>query len=379
MGNRVWLEIGVFGYWGLQPSGIPRLTQNVFLQSLDQAEVKHFYFHRTEKRFVVPDDTVYFLDLAAGRLTYDAQDLPAGIALEDALGSNDRVLVTEAGWDHPGHLEALQNLRESFKSAVLQYLLCDLIPVKFPHFFEREFGARAADYMRALPTFCDRYVCISNSTAADVRQILAADADTHSFIMGSDVVEAETTPVVKSPVDGPYVLSVGTVEVRKNHILLYFVWRRLAALLGERCPKLVLVGREGWISGDVYTLLTTDPAVKDLVEIRHDVPNEELVGLINGCEFTVFPSFYEGWGLPVSESLFYGKVCATSNTSSLPEINPFPELMFDPYDHNAAFNVIRSLIESQELLQQYESQIPGRFKRQTWKQSFDDLLAIIEA
>jgi glycosyltransferase involved in cell wall biosynthesis len=373
------MEISLFGHWGLQPNGIPRLSQNIFLQSLGKEGVRHFYFHRTEKRFIVPNDTAYFCDLAAGRLAYKTEDLPAGEWLEELLKPEDRVLITEAGWDHPGHLDAVKSLRSQFRSNIFQYLLCDLIPVKFPHFFEQDFGSRAADYMRALPSFCDRYACISHSTASDVRAILSQEAEIHSFIMGSNVVEGDAASICQSSASKPYVLCVGTVEIRKNHILLYFVWRRLALLLGKRCPKLVLVGRQGWISGDVYTLLTTDPVVKDFVEIRHDVPNEELVGLIKGCEFTVFPSFYEGWGLPASESLFYGKLCATSNTSSLPEINPFCDLMFDPYDHNAAFELIRSLIESPDLIKQYEAQIPDNFKRQTWEESFEELHKIIEA
>lgn len=373
----VWIEISVFGYWGPKPSGIPRLTQNVFLKSLARKGVGYFYFHRTEKRFIVPDDVAYFSDLAAGRISYEVRDLPVGLPLENMLGDSDRVLVTEAGWDHPGHLSAIQELRGRFAGVVMQYLLCDLIPVKFPHFFEKEFGGRAADYMRALPTFCDRYACISHSTAADVREILSPEADTRTFIMGSDVVDEDSAVVPALPMTKPYVLSVGTVEVRKNHILLYFVWRRLAALLGENCPKLVLVGSQGWISGDVYTLFMTDPAVKDLVEIRHDITNLQLAALIKGCEFTVFPSYYEGWGLPASESLFYGKLCVTSNTSSLPEINPFPQLMFDPYDHRAAFEVIRGLIEDPATRKTYESQIHEKFHRQTWAQCFDELYEII--
>lgn len=378
MKKKIWLEISLLEYWGPQPSGIPRVSQNVFLQSLKQPDVQHFYFDRERRQLVVPTQTAYFRDLAAGRIKFDMHDLPSGDLFEDVLEDGERVLVTEAGWDHPGHLAEVQRVRKRVPNSLFQYLLCDLIPVKFPHFFEEDFGGRAASYMRELPSFCDRYVCISKSTKADVRAILDHGADTRSFTLGSDVTD-DTPDGVDGDDRERYVLSVGTFEVRKNHILLYFVWRRLALLLGNKCPKLVLVGRPGWISGDVHTLFQTDPVVKDVVKIRHDVPNEELARLIQESLFTVFPSYYEGWGLPASESLFYGRLCVTSNTSSLPEINPFPELMFDPYDHNAAFEVIRSLIEDPELIQRYEAQIASRFKRQTWEQSFEELYGIISS
>ncbi|WP_081884790.1 glycosyltransferase family 4 protein [Paraburkholderia kururiensis] len=379
MGGRVWLEISLLEHWGPKPHGIPRVSQNVFLQSLRRADVGHFFFDRARQQFIVPESTEYFVALAAGRARYSNVDAPHGSLLGEQLASGDRVLFSEAAWDHSGYLEAAQALRGKAPGVVMQFLLCDLIPVKFPHFFEPEFGSRAAAFMRALPTFCDRYACISRSTAADVKAILSDDADTRVFRLGSDVVDAGATPADEAAGGRPYVLSVGTIEIRKNHVLLYYVWRRLAALLGERCPKLILVGRQGWIAGDVYTLFQTDPAVRGLVEIRHDVTNEKLAALISGSLFTVFPSFYEGWGLPASESLFYGKVCVTSNTSSLPEINPFPELMFDPYDHQQAFEIISGLVQNPDLLCRFEEQIHVRFQRQTWENSFDDLMRSVEA
>ena len=377
--RRVWMEISLLEHWGPKPHGIPRVSQNVFLQSLRKTDVQHFFYDRQLNKFVIPRNVEYFVALAAGKISWETDAPPVGDDLADHLGIEDRVLFSEVGWDHPQYLTAVQALRRQFATAVFHYLLCDLIPIKFPHFFDFEFGERARSFMRALPSFCDRYVCISESTARDVHALLAAHADTRAFKLGSDVHSGTERSVATRTHSKPYVLSVGTLEIRKNHILLYFVWRRLAEALGERCPELILVGRPGWIAGDVYTLFQTDPMVNKLVRIRHDVTDEQLADLIRGCEFSVFPSFYEGWGLPASESLYYGKVCVTSNTSSLPEINPCPELMFDPYNHMEAYEVIRSLIEHPEKVRSYEHQIARRYKAQTWDDSFDDLHAIVEA
>lgn len=383
--KRVWIEIALFEQWGVQPVGIPRVTENIFLQSLRYDNVGYFYYHRNEKTFVVPRNIECFINLSAGISVGENTAFQDWNLLTSQLGPKDRVLLLEAGWDHLPYLNCVQGLRKQYPGVMFIYLAYDLIVLKMPQFFELEFGGRVANFLKALPSFCDRYVCISNSTASDIRQILSELAVTNVIQLGSDIHNLapklskcqDTSLRVSSIAESEYILSVGTIEIRKNHILLYFVWRRLALLLGTRCPRLVLVGRVGWLANDVTFLLRNDPVLKDLVEIRWDVPNERLVEIYHGALFTIFPSFYEGWGLPVSESLFYGKIAVTSNAPSLMEINPFPELAFDPYNHQDAFDVIRSLIENPAKREWYEKQISGKFRRQTWVQCFDELYSIV--
>ncbi|WP_143136862.1 glycosyltransferase [Burkholderia ubonensis] len=376
----VWIEISVFDHWGPKPHGIPRVTQNIFIESLKKTGLRYFYYHPTREQFIVTEDLAYFVALAKGERRFEPAELPDGPLFTNALSGRARGLFSAVGWDHPGYFGQLAELRRCRPDFAIQFVVYDLIAIKYPQFFTREFGGRVQDFLRALPLVCDRFMCISQSTASDVRALLKADADTRVILIGGDIDDVSNAPADSpSPVARPFVLCVGTLEIRKNHILLYYVWRRLAEHLGASCPKLVLVGRPGWLSGDVAYLFLNDPLTADLVEIRHDVSNRELVTLFSNCLFSVFPSFYEGWGLPAWESLFYGKVCATSNTASLPEINPFPQLMFDPYDHKQAFDVIRMLIEEPDTLAEYEAQIPAKFPRQTWETCFDELYQQIVA
>lgn len=370
----VWIEISVFDHWGPKPHGIPRVTQNIFIESLGKPGVRYFYYHPTRERFIVVEDPTYFIAVARGERAFDLVELPDGPMFADALAPGARGLFSAVGWDHPGYFGQLSALRRRHPWFMVQFVIYDLIAIKYPQFFTREFGGRVQDFLRSLPLVCDRFMCISQSTASDVRELLKEDADTRVILIGGDI---DNTSVAltdsSSRVARQFVLCVGTLEIRKNHVLLYYVWRKLAEHLGPSCPKLVLVGRPGWLSRDVAYLFLNDPLTADLVEIRHDVSNRELVTLFRDCLFSVFPSFYEGWGLPAWESLFYGKVCATSNTASLPEINPFPQLMFDPYDHKQAFDVIRMLIEEPDTLARYEAQIPLMFPRRTWEACFDEM------
>jgi glycosyltransferase involved in cell wall biosynthesis len=79
--------------------------------------------------------------------------------------------------------------------------------------------------------------------------------------------------------------------------------------------------------------------------LKSDVSDEELDALYDKCMFTIYPSLYEGWGLPISESLGKGKLCVCSNTSSMPEAGREFALYIDPTNPAAAFETVKGLIE----------------------------------
>ena len=119
----------------------------------------------------------------------------------------------------------------------------------------------------------------------------------------------------------PYALFVGTVESRKNHILALQAWRRLIDERGaDNIPDLVCVGRLGWHADDFLREYVTSHGLDGKVSVlTSGVPDDELARFYAHAEFTVYPSRYEGWGLPVSESLAFGKVAVVAHNSSLPE------------------------------------------------------------
>ncbi|MHB8283840.1 MAG: glycosyltransferase [Caulobacteraceae bacterium] len=119
---------------------------------------------------------------------------------------------------------------------------------------------------------------------------------------------------------GKFVLIVSTIESRKNHIGALDAWLELIERHGaSRVPKLVCVGNRGWLNDAVYRRLESDPRLKSRVVMLSALSDAELSLLYLNCRFTLYPSNYEGWGLPVTESLCYGKVPLVSDSSSLPE------------------------------------------------------------
>lgn len=373
--QRVWLEMSVYDHWGTQPHGIPRVTQSIFTESLARDDVRYFFYHWGEEKLVAIDDVGYFRDLASGVRKHDDSYWPAGQPLIERLSAGDKILFSGITWYHPLYFDRIAEIKAAHPALFVNYLIHDVIAIKRPHFFTEEFGAMVAQYLRLSSRVVDRYLCDSASTARDVTEVLAPAAETAVIRLGGDIQPPREKRV--NEIGRPYVLSTGTIEIRKNHILLYYVWRWLAERLRDACPKLIIVGRPGWLTGDVRYLFEHDPAVRDLVELRYDVDNDRLIDLLDGCLFTVFPAIYEGWGLPACESFYYGKVCVTGNASSLPEINPFPELMFDPYDPRQAFEIILNLIQNTRKLAAFEARIGTEFRRQTWHQCFEEVYQLV--
>ena len=364
-----WFEIALFEHWSAHPHGIARVTQKLFQASLVDLPYQYFYFHPLLEEFVVPADKTFFVSLAEGQACYDVAHLPPGAALgSDFQAQVNDVVFTGCSWEYPAYVSNVRSLRKQARLGTLAVLVYDLIAIHHPHFFMKEFGERVGANLVDMLSACDHAVCISESTRSDVKAIAAPDKTSAVFRLGEDLPMRAPRAVASRP----YVLCVGTVEVRKNHVLLYWVWQKLVQRHGKDCPRLVIVGRIGWLASDVAELMVRDPLTRDYIEIRSNVDDGELAQLYESSMFTVYPSHYEGYGLPVSESLNIGRLCVTSDASSLPEINPFPELMFDPSDPDAALQIMERLISNPELVAGYERLIAQVYVRQSWAASVRD-------
>lgn len=370
--SQVWFEIALFEHWSARPHGMARSTQKLFNETAVGMAYRYFYYHPVLEEFIVPSDISYFFKLAAGTASYLPDELPAGDVLPTHLNRASNIIVlTGASWEYSRYLDRVKALSVSAFAVRVSAVIYDVIAIHHPHFFTEEFGRKVASSLRELFAVCDHFICISHSTKNDVEALVPPGKTTGVFRLGENIHPPhEALPESR---DKRFILCVGTIEVRKNHQLLYWVWRKLALRYGERCPKLIIVGRVGWLAGDVAELMARDPLTKPHVQIRSDVEDAELAGLYRDCLFSVYPSHYEGYGLPPSESLSCGKVCVTSNSSSLPEINPFPELMFDPDDFAAALLILEGLIDNPVLISSYEDRIRLNCKMHTWSDSARDL------
>jgi glycosyltransferase involved in cell wall biosynthesis len=163
-----------------------------------------------------------------------------------------------------------------------------------------------------------------------------------------------------------YVLAVISHNLpRKNLDRLLETWGRLRDRLGEAAtPRLVIAG--GIMQADLPEAAVNRLGGRLQIAFR---PNDtELTHLYRGALFTVFPSTYEGWGLPIGESLWMGKFCVTSNTSSMPEVGGAFCDYFDPLDIDSMAEAIERPIRDRAYLRSREEAI-NRAKLTSWEQS----------
>lgn len=138
----------------------------------------------------------------------------------------------------------------------------------------------------------------------------------------------------ESPWPRPFVLMVGTIESRKNHLFALHAWRELIERRGEDAvPDLLCVGRLGWHAEEFLTQFYATHGLAGKVHLLTSSVNDRaLASLYEHALFTIYPSRYEGWGLPVSESLAFGKVVITARNSSLSEAGGDLATYFTPED-----------------------------------------------
>ncbi|MBV2150012.1 glycosyltransferase [Sphingobium sp. AS12] len=172
-----------------------------------------------------------------------------------------------------------------------------------------------------------------------------------------------------------YVLFVSTIEPRKNHILAFDAWLKVIERRGaKKVPKLVCVGNQGWMNEPTHEFLRAHPELRSKVLILSHLSDDELAELYRGCLFTLYPSQYEGWGLPVTESLSHGKVPLCSNVSSLPEAGGSFAHYFNVESRAALAEGIERLAFDTSYRKEREQNIASDFRPRNWKNVADQIV-----
>ena len=125
---------------------------------------------------------------------------------------------------------------------------------------------------------------------------------------------------------------VGTIEARKNHLMLLQVWQRLVQRFGTNAPRLLIIGQRGWECEQVFDLLDRGETLRDAVIELGDCTDEQLARHLASARALLFPSLIEGYGLPLVEALQTGTPVIVSDLPVFREIGGnIPEYL-DPLD-----------------------------------------------
>lgn len=138
-------------------------------------------------------------------------------------------------------------------------------------------------------------------------------------------------------------------------------------------PDLIFVGMRGWGVQELLSDIALDPRVQGRIHLLHHVSDAELAELYQHAYFTVYPSLYEGWGLPVAESLAFGKFCLCSDTSSLPEVGGEWVEYLDPWDIPTWVERLRHYISHPEEVARRNAAIAEGYRPHCWAQTAETI------
>jgi glycosyltransferase involved in cell wall biosynthesis len=180
---------------------------------------------------------------------------------------------------------------------------------------------------------------------------------------------------------GRYVLFVSTLEARKNHALAVKVWQKLmqevraGTRAAETVPTLVFAGRVGLGVADLLQQMDNSRWLNGRIRLIRDPSDAELRALYDGCLFTLLPSLYEGFGLPLGESLALGQPCLAASGTALPETGGDLCRYFDPEDVGAAHRAVAGLLDEPGAIAAWQDQVRRQFRPRSWQAAAQAVLA----
>ncbi len=322
--------------------------------------------------------------------------LPYDIAVAEAVqpNQNDVLILAGSDWLAMGQQLDAAARRGRPRTAVLCY---DITPILFPQ-FSREKDAKIfkACFDKVFEV-SDLVIVTANRILEDVRLYCKKNAMElrHSGVvrLGADFepvpdhISPDSASVGRAGSDLPsglgvaaFAIFVSTIGPRKGHRLLASVWKRLlAAGVPQKYDfKLVFVGRTDPLMDDFMAELKSDASLGDSLVLLSEIDDALLARLYSRAGFCLYPSMYEGFGLPVIEGFCHGKAIIASNGGALPETIGLLSPCLDPTDEDAWYDTLKSWIENPDARMAYEQAIKSSFKPRSWEQAAKDFFATVD-
>lgn len=397
--RRIFFDVSdliVFLLANTRPTGIQRVELSVMAEVAKSSARRNihfgFFIHRKNRmmtistaHLVILTDTLSGATVSQTRVRLLVAKIVLG-ARSMPLAPTDTYVIFGAFWISRYYLRALSSLKR--RGITVGAFIHDLIPLTHPQFIRAaKLEHMQTFYLRTL-ALIDFACCNSRYVAAEVAKLLdgrlhrsipiaAAPLahDTEGLSAGAPGVPTQSPDARHLPqIPSDYALCVGSLDGRKNHLLLVSVWSSLNRKYQGRIPALVLAGKWWRNSDALRQMLEQTNRVDGKIILLEDVSDARLAQLYENCLLTLFPSFVEGWGLPVGESLSFGKPCIASNTSAIPEVGGDLVRYIDPHDRDAATVVIEQALMDRPGLAAWANRIRQEFKPRSWKMASDDLL-----
>ncbi len=216
------------------------------------------------------------------------------------------------------------------------FFLHDILPLETPEYFR---PSEAPRHQRRLETVARRGRAaivssrvVSSALSRRLAELGRRDMPILVAPLPADPIFSQRPAIGAAVGRHPYFVICGTIEPRKNHLLLLHIWRDVVTRLGKNAPKLVVIGARGWENEHVIDLLERCPGLKGHVIEASGLPTPSVKRLLLGARALLMPSFAEGYGLPVVEALAAGVPVIASDIPVFHEVGGGRLLVIDPTD-----------------------------------------------
>jgi glycosyltransferase involved in cell wall biosynthesis len=212
-------------------------------------------------------------------------------------------------------------------------LIHDLIPIEFPEYARPGQDRRHRRRIETAAALADAVIVGSNEIGRALQPYLERAGRAPPVLVAPFGVDPANVAATGPPLpEAPYFVCVGTIEPRKNHLLLLNLWRQLVGEPAGTVPRLVLVGRRGWESENAIDMIERCPGLRGIVLERNLVSDTEMARLLKGARALLLPSFAEGFGFPLVEALALGTPVLCSDLPALRENGGGVPEHFGPLD-----------------------------------------------
>jgi len=225
-------------------------------------------------------------------------------------------------------------------------LVHDLIPIEHPEYARAGGDVIHRTRMATLARLADGLIANSHATAAGLARLLPQAHAPAIRVAPLGTHGAVRQPPKLVPPTEPYFVCLGTIEPRKNHLLLLNIWRRLADTT-QNPPRLLVIGKRGWENENIVDMLERCPAVAAHVDEINGMADADVSAALTGACALLMPSFAEGFGMPVAEALMVNTPVICSDLPALREAGGSAPEYLDPLDGTAWINAVLDYTDRQ--------------------------------
>lgn len=262
----------------------------------------------------------------------------------------------------------------------------DIIPIIFPDYFEKKYHFKKDIFDKLDQT--DLVITVSENTKSDIlkhkkgltpnkiKAIPIATSDKFKYCSDKDKIK-KIKLKYGIPNDSDYFFTLCTVEPRKNHLALLKAWEKVHKKINLKNPALVVGGKKGWVD-EYQNEIDLQKSSSSNIFFTGFIDDEDLSSLYSNSIMSIYPSLYEGFGLPILESIKCKTFCLTSNESSMPEITGNSVPLVNPRCVDDIADKILMISNNQDLLTELNKKQYERSKIFAWDITYENTIKAIK-